>query len=89
MRRTWSATLVSVRAWGEETTSEPESLGGDDQKEDEDEEEGEVTPLPHSQSPEDLRSPDDLFSQQAGTSVGARQPKHPWTGTVASSGLPP
>jgi hypothetical protein len=74
---------------GEETTFEPESLGGGDEKEDEDEEEGEVTPLPHSQPPEDLPSPGDLFSQQAGTSVGARQLKHPWMGTGASSGLLP
>jgi hypothetical protein len=41
---------------GEDTPSEPESLGGDDEEEDEDEEEGEVTPLPHSSLPEDLPS---------------------------------
>jgi hypothetical protein len=45
---------------------------------------GEVTPHPHSPLHKDLPLPEDLFSQQAGISVGARQPKHPRTG--ASSG---
>jgi hypothetical protein len=55
-RQAWSATRVVARARGEDTPSEPESLGGDDEEEDEDEEEGEVTPLPHSSLPEDLPS---------------------------------
>jgi hypothetical protein len=69
----------------EETPSEPKSLRGGDEVEDEDEEEGEITPLPHSLPPKDLPSPGDVFSQQAGISVGARQPKCPQTGTGALS----
>jgi hypothetical protein len=41
-----NATRMAVRVRGEETPSEPESLGDDNQEEDEDEEEGEITPLP-------------------------------------------
>jgi hypothetical protein len=79
----WSATRATARSQGEETPSEPESSGGGD------EEEGEITPPPHSPPPEDLPSPGDLFSQQAGISVGARQPKCPRTGTGVSFGPPP
>jgi hypothetical protein len=71
---------------GEETPSEPKSLRGGDGEENEDEEEGEVSPPPQSLPPEDLTSPDDLFSQQAGISVGICQPKRHRTGTGASSG---
>jgi hypothetical protein len=39
-RQAWSAPRSIARAWGEETPSEPESLGGDEEEEDEDEEEG-------------------------------------------------
>jgi hypothetical protein len=53
---------VAARAWGEDTPSNPESLGGDDEEEDEDREEGEVTPPPHSLPPEDLPSLGDMFS---------------------------
>jgi hypothetical protein len=53
---------VVARAWGEDTPSDPESLGGDDEEEDEDREEGEVTPPPHSPPPEDLPSLGDMFS---------------------------
>jgi hypothetical protein len=64
-----------VRARGEDTPSEPGSLGGDDEEEDEDGEEGEVTPPPHSPPPEDRPLLGDIFSQQAGVSVSAGQPK--------------
>jgi hypothetical protein len=74
-KRAWTAARTAVRAWVQETPSELESLGGGD------EEEGEVTPPPHSPPHEDLPSPDDLFSQQAGISVGVRRPKCPRTGT--------
>jgi hypothetical protein len=74
---------------GEDTPSEPESLGGDNEEEDEEEKEGEVTPPPHSPPLEDLPSLSDLFSQQTGVSVGARQPKWPRTLTGPSTGLPP
>jgi hypothetical protein len=66
-----------VRARGEETPSEPESLGDDDEEEDEDEEERETTPFPHYPPHEDLPSLGDLFSHQAGFSVSAHQVKHP------------
>jgi hypothetical protein len=87
-RRLWSATRAATRAWGEETPSEPESSGDDDEEEDEDEEEGEITHSP-SPPPEDLPSLGDLFSQQAGVSVGARRVKRPKAGTGASSDPPP
>jgi hypothetical protein len=51
--------------------------GSHDEDEHEYEELGEVTPPLHSPPPEDLPSPDSLFSEQAGISVGMRQPKHP------------
>jgi hypothetical protein len=37
-----------VRAWEEETPFEPMSSGDDDVEEDEDEEDGEIAPSPHS-----------------------------------------
>jgi hypothetical protein len=66
---------VAAREQGEDTPSEPESLGGDDEEEDKDEKEVVVTPPPHSLPLEDIPSLVDLFSWQAGVSVGARQPK--------------
>jgi hypothetical protein len=87
-RRGWSAAWLVMRARGEESPSEPESSGGDVEEEDEDEEEGEVTPPPHSSPLEDLPSLSNLFSQQAGISVGMRWPKQPRTDTGASFGLP-
>jgi hypothetical protein len=68
---------VATRVRGEETPSEPESSGGDNEEEDEDREEGQVTPLPHSPPPEDLPSHGDIFSRQAGISVGVHRPKRP------------
>jgi hypothetical protein len=62
---------------GEDTPTEPESSGGDDKELDEDGEEGEVTPPPHSLPCEALPSLGDTFSGQAGIVVGARQPKWP------------
>jgi hypothetical protein len=53
-----------------ETGLELESSGGDDKEEDEDGEEGEVTPPPHSLSPKDLPSLGDIFSRQAGIFIG-------------------
>jgi hypothetical protein len=47
---------------GEETPSEPKSLGEDDAEEDEDEEEGEITPSPHSRPHEDMPLLGDLFN---------------------------
>jgi hypothetical protein len=70
--------------WGEDTPSEPESSGADNEEEDEDGEEGEVTPPPHSMLPEDLPSLGDIFSQQAWFSIGARRLKRPWTETEPS-----
>jgi hypothetical protein len=52
-----------VRTWGEDAPSEPESLGGDDEKDDEDREEGEVTPPPHSPPREALPLLGDIFSR--------------------------
>jgi hypothetical protein len=71
-RRAWSATRAAARERGEDTPSEPESSGADDEEEDKDMEEAEVTPPPHSPPLEDLPSLGDLFSQQAGVSIGAR-----------------
>jgi hypothetical protein len=79
---------VAARARGKETPSEPGSLGDGD-KEDEDEEEGELTPSLPSSPPEVLPSLGDLFSQQAGLSVGTHQVKQPQAVTDASSGPPP
>jgi hypothetical protein len=47
-RRDLSTARVVARAWGQDTDSEPESSGGDDEEGDEDGEDGEVTPPPHS-----------------------------------------
>jgi hypothetical protein len=74
------------------TPSEPDSSGDGDEEEDEDKEEGwggGITPSPHSLSPEDFPSLGDLFSQQAGISVGVHRMKHPRTGIGASSDLSP
>jgi hypothetical protein len=63
-------------------------LGDGDEAEDEDEEQGEITPSPHSPMLEDLPSLGDLFRQQAGISIGARRSEHPQTGIDASFGPP-
>jgi hypothetical protein len=49
--------------------------------EDEDGEEGEVTPPPHSPLPEYLPSLGDIFIRQAGISISACWPKRPRTET--------
>jgi hypothetical protein len=64
----WAAS----RARGEDTPSEPESSGGNDQEEDEYGEEGKVTP-PHSPPCEALPSLGDIFSRQAGIAVSTCQ----------------
>jgi hypothetical protein len=84
-RRAWSAARVVARAWGEDTPSEPKSSGGDD----EDGEEGEVTPPTHSPLPEDLPSIGYIFIQKAGITIGARQLKPPQMETEPSTGPPP
>jgi hypothetical protein len=89
MRRLRSAVWAATRVRGQETPSKPESSGDVDEEEDEDEEEGEITPSLPSSPLEHLPSLGDLFSQQVGISVGARQAKHPRTGTGASSDPPP
>jgi hypothetical protein len=66
---------VAARAWGEDTPFESESSKGDDEEEDEDGEEGEVTPALHSPPREALPSLGDIFRRQAGIIIGARQPK--------------
>jgi hypothetical protein len=73
-----------VRAQGEETPSELESSGDDD-----DEEYGEIIPSQPSPPPEDLPSLDDLFRQQAEISVSTCWAKCPRAGTRASSSPPP
>jgi hypothetical protein len=89
-RRFQSAGQVIIKARGEESPSESESLGDDEEEEeeDEDEEEGERTSL-HSPPPEDLPSLGNLFSRQAGMSVGVYWLKHPQTGDGALSGPQP
>jgi hypothetical protein len=74
---------VATREWGEDTPSEPESMGGDNEEEDKDKKEGALPAL------EDLPSLGNLFRQQAGISIVVRQPKRPWTETVPSIGPPP
>jgi hypothetical protein len=59
----------------EDIPSVLESLRGDDEEEDEDREEGEVTPPPHSPLPKDLPLLGDIFSRQAGIFVGPRRLK--------------
>jgi hypothetical protein len=54
-----------VRAWGEDTPSEPERSEDDE----EDKEEGEVTPPPHSPPREALRSLREIFHKQTGSQV--------------------
>jgi hypothetical protein len=66
----WSATRVAAKARGKDIPSESKSSRGDDEEKDEDGEEGEVTPPPHSLLPKDLPSLGDIFSRQAGISVG-------------------
>jgi hypothetical protein len=77
------------RSRGEETPSEPESSGDGNEEEAEDKEEGEITPSLTSSPPEDLLSLGDIFSQEAGISVGVRWMKCPRAGTGASSNPPP
>jgi hypothetical protein len=67
--------VSSGRRQGRDTPFEPESSGGDGEEEDEDGEEGEVTPPPHSLLSEDLPSLGDVFNWQAGISVGAHRLK--------------
>jgi hypothetical protein len=88
-RRDWSAAWAAARARGQETPSEPESSGGDNEEDDKDGEEGEVTPPPHSPLPEDLPSLGDLFSWQVGISVSMCRPKWPRTETGSSTGPSP
>jgi hypothetical protein len=85
MRRDWSTARVVAMARREETPSEPESSGGDD----EDGEEGEVTPSPHSPPPEDLPLLGDIFSQQAGIVVDTHRPKWPRTEIGSLTSPPP
>jgi hypothetical protein len=49
---------------------------------------GEVTPPPHSPSPEDLPSLGDIFSRRVGISISMHQPKWPRTEVGSSTGLP-
>jgi hypothetical protein len=79
---------MAVRAQRKETLSKPES-SRDDIEEDKDVEEGEIAPSPHSPSLKDLPSLGDLFIQQAGIFVGARQTKRPRTGARGSFDSPP
>jgi hypothetical protein len=59
-----------VRAQGEDTPSEPESSG-----EDEDREEGKVTPPPHSLPCEALPLLGDIISRQAGIALDVHRLK--------------
>jgi hypothetical protein len=52
---------TTMKAQGEETPSEPESSGDDNEEEEHDKEEGEITPSPHSPPPEDLLSLGGMF----------------------------
>jgi hypothetical protein len=67
-------------AQGEETPSMLVSSGDGDDEEDED---GEITPSPHSPPPKDLLSLGDLFSQQARIFIGVHRIKRPRMGTWA------
>jgi hypothetical protein len=66
----------------EETTSKSESSKDDNEEGEEEEEEGDNSFSPTS-TPKDLPSLGDLFSRQAGISVGAPRPKRPQTGLLA------
>jgi hypothetical protein len=85
-QRMWlrSASQAATRAQGEETPFELESSGAD--KEDEDEEEGEIISSPHSPLPINLPSLGDIFRQQGRIPASARQTKCPWAdvGVVSS-----
>jgi hypothetical protein len=52
-------------------------MGGDNKEEDEDGEEGEVTPRPHSPLHEALPLLGDIFSRQTGIAIGVCQLKRP------------
>jgi hypothetical protein len=69
-----------------QTPSEPESSGDGDEEVDEDEEEGQTTRSLPSSPPKVLPLFGDLFSQQAGISVGTCRAKRPRAGTGASFG---
>jgi hypothetical protein len=77
----------SGKGTGMDTPSKPKSSGGDDEEEDEVIEEGEVTSPPHSLPREDLPSLGDIFSRQAGITIGACQLKGPRTKTGMPTGL--
>jgi hypothetical protein len=66
----WSTARMAARARGEDTPSELESLGGDNEEEDKDGEESEVNPPPHSPPCEALPLLGDMFSRQEGITVG-------------------
>jgi hypothetical protein len=57
---------MAVRAWGEDTPSEPETSKEDDEG---DKEEGEVTPPPHSPPREALPSLKEIFHMQTRSQV--------------------
>jgi hypothetical protein len=66
-----STARAVARARGGGTPFEPKSLGGDDEVEDDDREEGEVNPPPHSSLCEAIPLLGDIFSRQAWITVGA------------------
>jgi hypothetical protein len=76
-------------AQGEDTPSNPGSLREEDEVEDEDREEGEVTPPPNSPPHDALPLLGDIFKRQAGIAIDARQPKRPRTEVGPSTGKLP
>jgi hypothetical protein len=76
-----------VKAWGEKTPFEPESL--EEEEEEDEEEEGEVILPPLSPLCEALPSHDNIFHMQAGITFDARQPKQTQAETGPSIGSLP
>jgi hypothetical protein len=78
-RQVWIAAQTVERAQGEDTPSEPESSGEENEEEDRDGEESQVTPPPNSPPHEALPLLGDILSMQARVIVGVHPPKWPRT----------
>jgi hypothetical protein len=81
-RHAWVTGWMAARVRGEDTPSEPEST------DEEEEEEGEVTPLSLSPPHETIPPLGDIFSRQEGVTVNVHRSKWTWTEADLSVSLP-